>query len=611
MESKSTGSRGAQREWILLPVLALLLLVTGCSLTPKPINVTVSTVPPPASTAPDLSGTAWDAPVVSGCCPTSCERKCSAIPSSTATTPLAAVLIVTVKEESGKAIEDADVDVLAEIPSATDRDGGKAYLVAPYQDSTDLDNLAVRLGPAVHDIASRQKAGSDEDSPFSMAAETFEPLNETPPTDLSLIASDSSDRDGVAIFTTDQLVPGTYMIRASTNQRGSDPMAITVEVKPENAIKPFEQTITLRAIPSKSAAMRLPEARFQTVANPSLPEPQPPRPRFEPQPIYFATSRLQNPDSRNELFSDDPPPLNSLTFGTCEVQLKVDGSYNRNFEVPANQDGAIDRKKCNGIATRQAFLDNVGAVARKKGGRILVFVHGFKNSFDGAAVRAARLAQDLKFDGPVILFSWASVNRVYKYSQDETTAQNSIFVLEDLLDDLAKTSSGTNITVAAHSLGNSILLEALRRTRQPTAQVFLLDPDVDESDWRRTYGPKIQNKKIFSTMYVASGDLALLASTIEHGFFQTWNFTARAGATPQFVEGTDTIDMTRLELHAWPLSTLKKVPASLMLNHSMWTYNSLVIRDLKETFTNSKPALRSNLDTIRLYPVGQYFQLRP
>jgi hypothetical protein len=96
-------------------------------------------------------------------------------------------------------------------------------------------------------------------------------------------------------------------------------------------------------------------------------------------------------------------------------------------------------------------------------------------------------------------------------------------------------------------------------------------------------------------MYVASGDAALLLSNIHHRFKRVSGDSARAGARPLNVAGTDTIDMTKLESHAWPyrsfcdLFTYGLALASLMLNHSMWAYNPVVIKDLEITFRQSCP----------------------
>ena len=53
----------------------------------------------------------------------------------------------------------------------------------------------------------------------------------------------------------------------------------------------------------------------------------------------------------------------------------------------------------------------------------MVFVHGYNEDFPDASRMAAQFADDLKFSGPVILFSWPSQGSLTSYTVDETNAQ--------------------------------------------------------------------------------------------------------------------------------------------------------------------------------------------
>ena len=55
----------------------------------------------------------------------------------------------------------------------------------------------------------------------------------------------------------------------------------------------------------------------------------------------------------------------------------------------------------------------------------LVFVHGYNMGFDAAAYRTAQLANDLKFDGAPIFFSWPSRGSIEDYEYDQNSARHA------------------------------------------------------------------------------------------------------------------------------------------------------------------------------------------
>ena len=55
---------------------------------------------------------------------------------------------------------------------------------------------------------------------------------------------------------------------------------------------------------------------------------------------------------------------------------------------------------------------------------VLVFVHGFNVTLEAAVARAAQVAEDMPFDGPVIAFSWHSQGQTEAYLADERSAEH-------------------------------------------------------------------------------------------------------------------------------------------------------------------------------------------
>jgi len=123
------------------------------------------------------------------------------------------------------------------------------------------------------------------------------------------------------------------------------------------------------------------------------------------------------------------------------------------------------------------------------GGRrdVLVYVHGFNQTFETAALDAARLSDGLKFRGSTMLFSWPSKNSVFNYIYDRESALWSRDALEEMLDQLVADPSVGTVHIVAHSMGTMVTVEALRQLydRRGAAMagrlgaVVLASPDID------------------------------------------------------------------------------------------------------------------------------------
>ena len=70
---------------------------------------------------------------------------------------------------------------------------------------------------------------------------------------------------------------------------------------------------------------------------------------------------------------------------------------------------------------------------------ILVFVHGFKTSFEEARFRAGQIAADSRFGGVAVLFTWPSRNELLGYASDKDSATASRDALQELLEELSRT----------------------------------------------------------------------------------------------------------------------------------------------------------------------------
>lgn len=118
---------------------------------------------------------------------------------------------------------------------------------------------------------------------------------------------------------------------------------------------------------------------------------------------------------------------------------------------------------------------------------VLVYVHGFNQTFETAALDAARLSDGLKFRGDTMLFSWPSKNSLLNYIYDRESALWSRDALEDMLDQLMADPSVGTIHIVAHSMGTMPTIEALRQLYDRRAAIMasrigavvLASPDID------------------------------------------------------------------------------------------------------------------------------------
>ena len=141
---------------------------------------------------------------------------------------------------------------------------------------------------------------------------------------------------------------------------------------------------------------------------------------------------------------------------------------------------------------------------------VLLYVHGYRESFETAAASAAQLATGIGFRGAAGLFSWPSGGGTLDYGYDRESALWSRDGLEDLLTALTQSPSGGRIHIVAHSMGSLLTLEAIRMLRASGGEaamarlgaVVLASPDVDIDFFTRSVerlGPDARKITVISS----------------------------------------------------------------------------------------------------------------
>jgi esterase/lipase superfamily enzyme len=140
------------------------------------------------------------------------------------------------------------------------------------------------------------------------------------------------------------------------------------------------------------------------------------------------------------------------------------------------------------IETVEPLPGQVGElIAEVEGRDILLFIHGFRMTFEGAALDAAHLSDGISFRGDTMMFSWPSKAGLFDYSYDRESAMWSRDAFERVLDAAMLSPTRSRIHMVAHSLGTMVTLEALRQLNarysdaaaDKVGAVVFASPDID------------------------------------------------------------------------------------------------------------------------------------
>ncbi len=141
--------------------------------------------------------------------------------------------------------------------------------------------------------------------------------------------------------------------------------------------------------------------------------------------------------------SDDPGQLYSGERGTAislnNVSVSIPPDRNRKIgkvqwpsRVPPNPQKEFAVLEAGKVATEgQAF--KWFRKNRNAKRQVLIFVHGFNNTYADAVFRFAQIVHDSGTDAAPILFAWPSRARVFDYLYDKESANYSRRALEDLI----------------------------------------------------------------------------------------------------------------------------------------------------------------------------------
>jgi esterase/lipase superfamily enzyme len=160
------------------------------------------------------------------------------------------------------------------------------------------------------------------------------------------------------------------------------------------------------------------------------------------------------------------------------------------------------------------FLAQTGS-----GGDLLIYVHGFKQTFEKSALDAAHLSDGISFRGRTMLFSWPSKAGLFDYAYDRDSATWSRDDFERMLHSVVTAPGVGRIHIVAHSMGTMLALESLRQLHAQYGDgvadrigaVVFAAPDIDMDVFSAAINPiGPLARKI--TVITATNDRALALS---------------------------------------------------------------------------------------------------
>lgn len=183
--------------------------------------------------------------------------------------------------------------------------------------------------------------------------------------------------------------------------------------------------------------------------------------------------------------------------------------------------------------------------AERHDGSVILFFHGYRNSFDSAVRRAIGFAQDFALTDPVLVWSWPSQNTMSGYNYDIHSIRFSHIYLEDFSSAFFKLSQLKNISVIAHSMGSQLamkLLKEAKNTGASLANLVFVAPDVPKTNFNQGIIHFGDTAKIV-TLYANEHDRALILS-------DTANDEAPAGLGGKhllILDRVETVDVSRTD----------------------------------------------------------------
>ncbi|QBE66244.1 alpha/beta hydrolase [Pseudoduganella lutea] len=319
--------------------------------------------------------------------------------------------------------------------------------------------------------------------------------------------------------------------------------------------------------------------------------------------VFFATDRQVTGDRHPA--RQFGAGRGELSYGSCEVSVPRGGQEDGpalptllRLQARADPDGHAMLLRSDVVPRDQYFpmlADSIGKAA----GSALLFVPGYRTSFEDAARRTAQIAHGLRFAGVPMFYSWPSQGRLSGYMVDETNVGWSEPRLAAFLIEFIEQAAPTEVLLLAHGMGAralagaTIAALAARPDLAPRLRhIILAAPDIDAGAFQRDIAPALVAAGTVVTLYAASGDEALRAA------HQTRDVprAGDSGAVLLPVAGVQTIDASAAD------TSFTGAPQTAP-GHS-------ILADIRQLIAGQPAAGRSGLQAVES-PIGHHWSINP
>lgn len=233
--------------------------------------------------------------------------------------------------------------------------------------------------------------------------------------------------------------------------------------------------------------------------------------------LFLVTSRL--PDCRADVLTLTNFRSQQIRYGRFDEPRPGVGKGQPKMIVPLSFQG------------EERWWADLEAEMAKGDGRVLVYVHGYRETLVSNSRDSFQMKRLTEFAGPVIQYSWPSQGALFGYLIDETNLYWDEQNFRRFLTKLATRGWTKEIVLVSHSMGARMVIPAVEFVDRNSANadasnisnIILASPDVDRQDFERDISEEIlsarrvaNNRRI--TVYVSRKDRALGLSRRLHGY---------------------------------------------------------------------------------------------
>lgn len=305
--------------------------------------------------------------------------------------------------------------------------------------------------------------------------------------------------------------------------------------------------------------------------------------------MLVATTRQPSGDPAT-LFTGERSPTPFMTAVTVSIPAgRQEGTVQWPKRLPPNPstDFAVtDVQSLRTVSDGRVWLHR-----HNKSGHVLVFVHGFNNTYEDSVFRLAQIVHDSGMDATPMLFTWPSRARLRAYEYDKESTNYSRTAFEQSLRVLAKDPAVKEITILAHSMGTWLAMESLRqmgirdgRVNAKIDNVILASPDIDIEVFAKQFVEMGPDKPKF-TVFVSQDDRALAASSLITGGI------SRLGA----INPAEEPNRSRLEAGGITAIDLTKVKSNDRLNHGKFAESPEIVQLIGQRLMTGQTLTDSNI----------------